>query len=533
MNKKLLTILLSVLLPAFLVSAVVYATTSVGDAVSVGTTLTVAGASTLTGALTVNNNVTATGTLAVTGATTLNGNVTLGNAVSDTLTVWAPLVWAATTTTYGIDLNAATLSTADIRLQYGETIDNATDGTINATGKLLVTGVRVSNASDASDLNEHFLEVSGDITGIGGTGHSAKTFLLKVDGTRQAGADTVYADFDDAGIKVSVTNKATGNATGYKLRGMDVNAKSRDGGVATEVYGAYITGESRSGTTITNLIGVQANVKNGANASGNIIGLYVQDQSASQTGTTYGLLIEGKADAGETPGIREYGISLQSTNGSWGYGLDMDSATISTADIRLSNGALIANGDTSTLTITEATTAIVGNATVTNTAVADNGHALTVTGTLTTGTASLNGICADFEASINGTTDGASSAVSSWINLGASSVIGADVRGSYVGIYAPSGANMAGGNLYGVSITFDVDETSGAAAGIYPIRFNTSTGGAKGTPDALFFAANDSAVAYTANVTHTAAATDKIGAIKVKSVGFGDGYIYIYSHAGQ
>jgi len=57
----------------------------------------------------------------------------LVNATGDTLTVWAPLVWAATTTTYGIDLDAATLSTADIRLSDGATIFNTDANTLTIT----------------------------------------------------------------------------------------------------------------------------------------------------------------------------------------------------------------------------------------------------------------------------------------------------------------------------------------------------------------------------------------------------------------
>jgi len=70
MNKKLLTILLSVFLPAFLVGAVVSATTSIGDAVSVDTTLAVTGATTLSS------------TLAVTGASTLTGALTVNNKIN-------------------------------------------------------------------------------------------------------------------------------------------------------------------------------------------------------------------------------------------------------------------------------------------------------------------------------------------------------------------------------------------------------------------------------------------------------------------
>jgi len=202
MNKKFLTILLSVLLPAFLVSAVVYAATTIGNAVSVGSTLTVTGATTLNGNITlgddINDVLTPTGyftylrvgtsttfghigsvgadelgvegdvevdgaayfdgaisagtTLTVTGTTTLNGDVILGDTSGDRIAIPGvlntALIWAATTTTYGIDLNAATV-TNDIRLYQGETITNSPDGVVAFSGAIKIAADGAS-ATDAS-----------------------------------------------------------------------------------------------------------------------------------------------------------------------------------------------------------------------------------------------------------------------------------------------------------------------------------------------------------------------------------------------
>jgi len=107
MNKKLLTILLSFLLPAFLVSAVVYATTSVGTDISVEGDIDIAGGdlqattgtlniskpssmTTVEGTLNVDEAVTLDLTLVVTATTTLNGNLVMGTSASPlTMTTYA------------------------------------------------------------------------------------------------------------------------------------------------------------------------------------------------------------------------------------------------------------------------------------------------------------------------------------------------------------------------------------------------------------------------------------------------------------
>ncbi len=83
--------------------------------------------------------------------TTLRGmEIMLDGAAGSTVTTAVGLLISnnssgTQTTSYAIDINSGTASghkvfTADIRLQNGETIDNATDGLVNVTGKLNATG---------------------------------------------------------------------------------------------------------------------------------------------------------------------------------------------------------------------------------------------------------------------------------------------------------------------------------------------------------------------------------------------------------
>jgi len=328
MNKKLLTILLSVLLPTFLVGAVVSATTSVGDAVSVGTTLTVAG------------------------ATTLNGNVTLGNAADETLTVYAPLVWAATTTTYGIDLNAATSSTADIRLQNGETIDNATNGTIALTGKASVVPTRSGVVTATENLV--YIDADEKLTGALAVGEDGgRTYVLKIDASRPDGSRIATgAGADDAGIRVSVTNYNTTSQDNYWLRGINVAATNRDAGMLGNLIGGHISVQQKANSPVaTNLIALTLKVEaDSANtAPTNVIGLDVEYDMVAPTGVptiSAGVRVLNNSDiaiAASDP-LAGFMVDNGATDRDWQYGLYIDDDTITTADIRLSSGATISTG---------------------------------------------------------------------------------------------------------------------------------------------------------------------------------------------
>lgn len=77
-------------------------------------------------------------------------------------------------------------------------------------------------------------------------------------------------------------------------------------------------------------------------------------------------------------------LGIHPTNNTWTYGFDLNGATFGTADMRLANGATIANASAATLTITETNIALAGAVTATTAAVGSSGSVLTkawVTGT--------------------------------------------------------------------------------------------------------------------------------------------------------
>lgn len=394
---------LTVLLATLVVGAVVNATTTVGDDVSVGGTLGVAGVSTLTGAtsiagaLAANGGITVdtsnftvngttgavatastlsvTGTTALTGALTATGGIVVPTQTSvaingtSTLTVGTGAtvlggtlaVTGATALNGGLTMDTNKFAVADgtgvITLANGTTIDNSTaklialggtDPTNTTTAaRVLITPQRTSNAPTvAGDVPENFLEVTGYITGVGALGlGSANTRGIYIDITRPAGTayNTIYADTQDVGLRVHLTNLATANATSYKMMGLEILARSKSGGNTTNLIGGYIaaTNDSSPGAA-GNVYGVQANSHNDGVASGNVAALYANDDSMSATGNIYGVLIDANGSGGIVKGAA---IGVKSTTGSWNYGLDMDDiSAFNTADIRLSSGATIKTG---------------------------------------------------------------------------------------------------------------------------------------------------------------------------------------------
>jgi len=73
----------------------------------------------------------------------MDAGILLNNHSSNepaTMDVGIEMISAASKMVYGIDMSAASFTGADIRLDHGESIDNATDGIVNVTGNLQVNG---------------------------------------------------------------------------------------------------------------------------------------------------------------------------------------------------------------------------------------------------------------------------------------------------------------------------------------------------------------------------------------------------------
>jgi len=254
------------------------------------------------------------------------------------------------TTSYALDINSGTAVahkafTADIRLQNGETIDNATNGIVTVGGNVLINGAETDDTSGY----EQFFKVTGALTGVG-SGSGSKTWVMNVDATRAAGADITVGDSNDMGLKVAMTNKATGNTAGYYMRGLDVAVSNRDGGSITSLYGGHISATQKGSSAVsTDLWGLSVKVEaNSPNtAATNVIGVNVEYDMVAPTGAptiSAGVRVNQNSDYYSAYPLAGFMVDNGATNRPWQYGLYIDNTTIGTADIRLSSGALIFTG---------------------------------------------------------------------------------------------------------------------------------------------------------------------------------------------
>jgi len=321
---------------------------------------------------------------------------TYGNAilVEDDSDMSGTITW-----TRGLKLSAP--STIDIELQNGETIDNATNGTINLAGnvtisgtntfatgtgavglngittiatgkyllaadnvlavgnasaqvgsKVLITAGRTSDTPSGGEDPESFLKVQGCFTGVGDASYSSNTRVLDLDVSRPSATyNTVFGDTQDIGLKIGVTNQATGNAVGYILRGINAEAKqgsSATSGTVTKIEGMYVTAKHEGvGSTVTNLIGatIRADASPSVTLGTTVYGLQVDvDIDANAPAASAGVRAYYTTQGDYTDPLAAFQASTQDANDDWKYGLYLDDDSTGLADIRLSSGALIMTG---------------------------------------------------------------------------------------------------------------------------------------------------------------------------------------------
>jgi len=196
-------------------------------------------------------------------------------------------------------------------------------------------------------------------------------------------------------------------------------------------------------------------------------------------------------------------------------GLTLDSAEVATDAIKLSASA--GGGILSTAS-----------------AVPDGGYGTKLSGTMATATKS-EGLGAYVEGNTSGNADGKVYGLGAWLNITAGTPTdGPDsiMAGADIGIYAAAAPELAATQLRVLNLEYQVHTDAAPVEKTSMINFSADSGG--DVPDYLFTFANADSAVYTANATHTAASTDKVGAIKITITGaVATGYIYVYSNAGQ
>ncbi|MBE3141483.1 MAG: hypothetical protein IMZ53_12985 [Thermoplasmata archaeon] len=155
----------------------------------------------------------------------------------------------ADTWNYGIDFDVATFETADIRLQNGETISNAVDGTINlGTCSLIntgtVNGFTMNNGSavDTLEFGNKYLPLTVVFAAIDSFTTSGQTKEITVTGATVGGAVIVtpaypaYSAVADTGQQYSGYVKAGGGTIVIVRTNLSAASTIKDAGIFNYVY---------------------------------------------------------------------------------------------------------------------------------------------------------------------------------------------------------------------------------------------------------------------------------------------------------
>ena len=476
-KRQFFSIVLSVILSVFLVAGAIMATTIGADVSTV--------------------NIAGTGTL------TVGGNTTLGDDATDTVIVAGPATLSGTTAT-GLTLSG-TNSAAGISSTGTQAIG------VSLTGTYSGAGIQIGSSGTPLTLtnSNHAVSIFTEHSATTGTVRSAEitqTMLVTDLDTIQ---EALYVDIESAVTTGDWTNAIVGRIN-YTAPG------KADGGMAAAICGEMsLPGAAQTGGAY---YAIDAEIDAPTSfVHGNNLALPIA-------------FLKFGAWGGAVGEIDDHGhlFHVDGLTAAAGHLLSANSQTLR-VNIEGANRYLVLSRAEDSLSLSGAT----GGISVTNTALASGAYnsAIKSVSTLADGGTS-EGIAGYFEAHLasSSTYTGLTFGTGTWINIDSGATVSGGVRALDVGVYE-SGATMTGATVYAANFGIHLDDTS-APSSVYQMRFNTTATAGHTTPTAWFHASNQQAVAYTANTTHTAANTDKIGAIKVNIAGT-DGYIYIYSHAGQ
>jgi hypothetical protein len=304
-KKQIFTTLFSVLISVFLISAVAYATTTVGNDVSVGNDLTVTGgitAGTVTGATTLTLNGAAGSALAI-GSVTTTGAITVGGALT------TGLLTLGNSSTAAVQIGGYSPSTDLYSIILAPKPSVATAG---VKEHHLVQIVGSNNGADLFGDNGSTI-VSA--THVGVTYGLAATFSRSTATTYDFGQT-------DTGLDLRVNNSAT-NSSGY------------------DIQGAYIKATNTSAGTVDTIKGLDVEIKQSGIISTSATGMRIY---SSDGAITTGLALVGPMTTA----------------------LDLSGATSVTNEIKLKNGNTINNPSVGTIAFGSANLTNTGNITVTS-----------------------------------------------------------------------------------------------------------------------------------------------------------------------
>lgn len=261
---------------------------------------------------------------------------------------------AGSATTVGSASGASTLA-----------LNSGTTGLTTATGDLLINPVRRSAVT--ADTNLVNIDASTTLTGTTG-----RTFVLNVTATRPDG-NRFTGGGDDAGLKVSVTNKNITSQDNYVLRGLNVGATNRLGGSLGTLQGGLISvtqkGDADS-PVVTELTGLQVTMEQDSpntTIPTNMYGLKVRYDAVMAAPTnSAGIYVYNDSDTALTDPTAALWVGNSAADRQWKYGLKIGSNSVSVADIILQNGETISNSTDGTIAFGTANLTNTGNITVTS-----------------------------------------------------------------------------------------------------------------------------------------------------------------------
>jgi len=221
----------------------------------------------------------------------------------------------------------------------------STDNRIQSTGSSNTLRLAYSNSlyTDIVANDEGELEIE-KIVDNSSENESVLVFDVtwqNVDEARQ-GVINLYAERDtaitswggspDMAIKVTQRNTAASGVGVGHMRGMEIVTSNRS--TTGDVVSAYFSSESRSGTSSSSIKSLWLIYDQSGNVNTDHMGLYIQCNSQSNTGTNYGINLTSTNYAQ----VREFAIFVDSNAGSWTNGLSFNGTLTNVFDFQGTDG---------------------------------------------------------------------------------------------------------------------------------------------------------------------------------------------------
>jgi hypothetical protein len=253
-------------------------------------------------------------------------------------------------TTVGVAATGATVLTADAAAtiplsvvgaasQSGNFVNVTTNGgTAGDILKITSYGTGVWTPSRTTDAYSYGVDINSNtfFTGTAAT----KSYLLSVRGDRTA-SYAATGDSNDALVRVSGNNYGA-NDSDFIFRGINSGINNRSGGTLGILEGASIGAQAKSGGTVPTVRGMTVTAENYGTMATEFGGIDVVMKNEAAIATTeYGIRVRNLNNSLATAIGAGYLLSDTGVNVGYTYGLDMNGATIGTADIRLHAGSTI------------------------------------------------------------------------------------------------------------------------------------------------------------------------------------------------